>query len=217
MAYPFVESPNVTRTGGRRIDLIVIHTMESAEKGDTAEHCALWFRNPAAKVSAHYCVDADSIVQCVRDQDVAWHAPGANHDGIGIEHAGRARQTGRDWSDVYSAAMLERSAALVADLCRKHSIPVTWLYAADLKAGKRGITTHAAVSKAFKRSSHWDPGTGFPVERYLADVRANLRTAASKEALTTEHAPAPLKESPPLLRLGSHGWHVKRLQRTAGS
>ena len=117
MAYPFVESPNMTRTGGRRIDLIVIHTMESAEKGNSAEQCALWFRNPAAKASAHYCVDADSIVQCVRDQDVAWHAPGANHDGIGVEHAGRAKQTGRDWSDPYSAAMLERSAALVADLC----------------------------------------------------------------------------------------------------
>ena len=113
-------------------------------------------------MSAHYCVDADSIVQCVRDQDVAWHAPGANHDGIGIEHAGRAKQTGRDWSDAYSAAMLERSAALVADLCRKYSIPVTWLYAADLKAGKRGITTHAAVSKAFKRELALGSRDGFP-------------------------------------------------------
>ena len=116
MAYPFVESPHINRTEGRAIDLIVIHTMEMDEKGETAENCAQWFRNPGAEVSAHYCVDANSIVQCVRDQDVAWAAPGANRDGLQIEHAGRAKQTGRDWSDAYSTAMLERSATLVAGI-----------------------------------------------------------------------------------------------------
>lgn len=207
MAYPFIESQHVTRTNGRRIDLIVIHTMEMDEKGQTAENCAQWFRNPVAKVSAHYCVDADSIVQCVRDQDVGWHAPGANHNGIGIEHAGRARQTGREWGDEYSTAMLERSAALVADLCTSYRIPVTWLYAADLRAGKRGITTHDAVSKAFKRGSHWDPGQGFPVEQYLALVRANQGEGAARKR------PRQIKETPPLLKLGSEGWQVKRLQK----
>lgn len=211
MAYPFIESPHVTRTGGRRIDLIVIHTMEMDEKGSTAENCAQWFRNPAARVSAHYCVDADSIVQCVRDQDVGWHAPGANHDGIGIEHAGRAKQTGRDWSDPYSTAMLERSAQLVADLCTKYEIPVTWLYAADLVAGKRGITTHDAVSKAFKRGSHWDPGTGFPVEKYLRMVRARLGKPAAAEPAAVQ--PKPLKDEPPVLRFGAEGWQVTRLQK----
>jgi N-acetyl-anhydromuramyl-L-alanine amidase AmpD len=207
VAYPFVESPHINRTGGRQIDLIVIHTMEMDEKGETAENCAAWFRNPTAKVSAHYCVDANSIVQCVRDQDVAWQAPGANHDGIGVEHAGRAKQTGRDWSDDYSTAMLDRSATLVAELCRKYKIPVTWLYAPDLVAGKRGITTHAAVSKAFKRGSHWDPGEGFPVEKYLALIRAKLGGAA---------APAetkPLKDAPVTLKRGADGWQVKRLQK----
>lgn len=209
MAYPFVESPHVNRTGGRQIDLIVVHTMEMDEKGETAENCAQWFRNPGAKVSAHYCVDADSIVQCVRDQDVAWAAPGANSDGIQIEHAGRAKQTGRDWSDAYSTSMLERSADLVAELCRKYKIPVAWLYAADLVAGKRGITTHDAVSKAFKRGNHWDPGTGFPAERYLALVKARLGGA---QAAAAEKA-QPLKADPPTLRRGAEGWQVKRLQK----
>jgi N-acetyl-anhydromuramyl-L-alanine amidase AmpD len=205
VAYPFVESPHVTRSGGRRIDLIVIHTMESDEKGESAENCAQWFRNPTAKVSAHYCVDADSIVQCVRDVDVAWAAPGANSNGIQIEHAGRAKQTGREWADAYSTAMLDRSAALVAELCRKHTIPATWLYAADLKAGRRGITTHKAVSDAFKRSTHWDPGSGFPVEGYLSRVRAALGEAGD--------VPKAIKAPPPPLKHGSTGWEVKRLQR----
>ena len=208
MAHPFVESPHINRTAGRQIDLIVIHTMEMDEKGETAENCAQWFRNPGAKVSAHYCVDADTIVQCVRDQDVAWAAPGANSDGIQVEHAGRAKQTGREWSDEYSTAMLERSAQLVAELCAKYKIPVTWLYAADLRAGKRGITSHDAVSKAFKRGSHWDPGTGFPVERYLALVRAKLGVDAPPAEQVK-----PLKDDPPLLKVGSEGWQVKRLQK----
>jgi N-acetyl-anhydromuramyl-L-alanine amidase AmpD len=207
VAYPFVESPHVTRTGGRQIDLIVIHTMEMDEKGETAENCAQWFLNPGAKVSAHYCVDADTIVQCVRDEDVAWAAPGANSDGIQIEHAGRAKQTGREWGDAYSTAMLDRSAGLVAELCRKHEIPVTLLFAADLKAGKRGITTHKAVSDAFKRSSHWDPGTGFPIEAFLKRVRALLKDAPPAEP------PKQLKAAPPTLRTGATGWQVKRLQK----
>ena len=207
VAYPFVASPHVNRTDGRQIDLIVIHTMEMDEKGTTAENCAGWFQNPGAKVSAHYCIDNDTIVQCVRDQDVAWAAPGANSDGIQIEHAGRAAQTGRDWSDPYSTAMLERSAKLVAELCKKYKIPVAWLYAPDLQAGKRGITTHDAVSKAFKRGSHWDPGTGFPIERYLASIRKHLKAGGVPEPAQ------PLKADPPALRLGASGWQVKRLQK----
>jgi N-acetyl-anhydromuramyl-L-alanine amidase AmpD len=171
VAYPFVESPNFTRAAGRAIDVVVMHTMEIAERPDAAEICARWFRTPVSQVSAHYCVDADSIVQCVWEKDVAWHARGGNANSIGVELGGFAGQTTTDWEDTYSATVLERAATLVADVCRRRRIPVRWLDADDLRAGRPGLTGHSAVSRAFRKSDHWDPGDGFPVEAFVDRVR----------------------------------------------
>jgi hypothetical protein len=71
--------------------------------------------------------------------------------------------------------MLGRAATLVADVCRRRVIPVRWLVASDLLAGRHGITGHVEVSKAYGKSDHWDPGPGFPVERFLGLVRAARR------------------------------------------
>ena len=172
MAYPFVESPNMTRASGRAIEVVVMHTMEIAERPDAAKICARWFESPVSNVSAHYCVDAGSVVQCVREKNVAWHARGGNTNSIGVELAGYAHQTTRDWEDDYSSAVLARAASVVADVCRRRRIPVRWLVAGDLVAGRHGITSHAEVSLAYRKSDHWDPGPGFPIEAFLGRVRA---------------------------------------------
>ena len=177
VAYPFVESPNVTRRTGRPIDVVVIHTMEIAERSDAAEICARWFASKASEVSAHYCVDSGTVVQCVREKDVGWHARGGNTASIGVELAGFARQTEGEWEDDYSRAVLERAAALVADICRRRRIPVRWIVADDLLAKRRGITGHVEVSRAYELSDHWDPGPGFPVEPFVDAVRAARQTA----------------------------------------
>lgn len=171
-----IPARHYTRTGGRRVDLVVIHSMEAPEKPATAENVARWFAGPSApKASAHYCVDQDSIVQGVLERDVAWAAPGANHDGIQVELAGYARQTRSDWFDPPSRAMLERQVVpLVADICRRHRIPAVWLTATDLQAGAKGITSHVNVSRAFRRSDHTDPGAGFPHDWLIAQVRELL-------------------------------------------
>jgi N-acetyl-anhydromuramyl-L-alanine amidase AmpD len=205
----FVQARNYTRDRTSSIDVLVIHTMENAEKPDGAENIASWFAGSTApEASAHYCIDANSIVQCVRDEDVAWHAPGANHDGLGFEHAGTAKQTGRDWQDDFSRAMLARSAELVAEKCAQYKIPPVWLYPPDLQAGRRGITSHNNVSKAFGRSTHWDPGEGFNVQRYLRLVRKKLRERGQDVPPGND-----LKPNPPTVGRGDSGWRVKSVQR----
>jgi N-acetyl-anhydromuramyl-L-alanine amidase AmpD len=209
---PFVQARNFTRGRTNAIDVLVIHTMESPEKPDTAESVANWFAGATApQASAHYCIDSNSVVQCVHDTDVAWHAPGANHNGLGFEHAGRAAQSSHDWRDEYSQAMLEISAELVAQKCAEHHIPVVWLQPADLRAGRRGITGHVQVSDAFHRSDHRDPGTSFPIEEYLERVKRHMGESWVPVSQHRGRDKAPSQT--PLLRRGDDGYQVKRLQR----
>lgn len=173
------------KPGPRRIDLVVIHTAEIGEVLTGAEALMKACAVSERVASWHYAVDPDSVTQSVRDEDVAFAAPGANHNGIQIELCGTARQSPAEWQDAYSFYLLENAARLVADLCLTWDIPVTLLTAADLKLpGLRGITTHDAVSKAFRKSDHWDPGPHFPMEHFLQRVRHY------QEAPPTEPAPA---------------------------
>lgn len=172
---PFFPAKNFTPTTGRTIDLIVIHDMEYPETPEGAEWCAGFFGSVqhAPRASAHYAIDADSIVQCVRDSDVAWHAPGANHNGIGLEHAGYAKQARDEWLDDYSRKELSLSARLTRRLCSTYGIPLVWLDSDALKKrGARGITGHRDCSLAFG-GTHWDPGPNFPIDFYMALVSAS--------------------------------------------
>lgn len=175
---PFVAAKHFTPADRVRVDWIVFHTMEAPEKGSTAENVAAFFARGDVNASAHYNVDADSIVQSVPERVVAWHAAGANRYGIGVEHAGFARQTADEWADLYSSAMLARSAALVALLCVRWAIPPVLVDAAGLRSGLRGITTHKACTDAFSGGKgHWDPGPAWPGEAYVERVREAMGRA----------------------------------------
>ena len=158
------------------VRLVVIHTAETLERNDSAEGVARYFAGLKERAaSAHFCVDNDSAVQCVPLDRVAYAAPGANHDGIQIELAGRAAQNASAWGDGYSKALLERAAHLTAVLLDRYKLPTQIVGVKGLLVGEKGITGHRWVSDAWKRSTHTDPGSAFPwlgFARRVRDIRA---------------------------------------------
>jgi N-acetyl-anhydromuramyl-L-alanine amidase AmpD len=153
-------------------NLIVIHTIEGPKNASAAESTGRMFATSTREASAHYTVDSDSIVQSVDERNTGWHAPGANDRGIGIEHAGYAKQTASEWNDAYNRAMLALSARLAADIADRWNIPTRRLSQAELRAGYPGFVSHDDVSRAYGKSDHWDPGPNFPWAAYLAQVDA---------------------------------------------
>jgi N-acetyl-anhydromuramyl-L-alanine amidase AmpD len=171
------------------VDLVVIHSAEIGESLEGAEALQKVCATNLRVASWHYAVDANSVTQSVREMDIAFHAPGANHNGIGIELSGRARQSQAEWQDAFSFHMLELAAELTAGICKRWNIPVVFVSAETMKLpGARGITTHREVSRAFKKSDHWDPGPHFPMAWFLERVRH------FQSAPDTEPAPAPEAE-----------------------
>jgi len=212
MAVTYLWTNNRTKVAGKRaINLVVIHDMEAPELDGTAEAVAAYFQKPGTRASAHECVDNNSVVVGVPDNDVAWAAPGANHDGLQFELAGYARQTRKQWADPYSDALLHLAARRVARKCETHDIPVRFRDAADLRAGgarRRGITTHAQVTLAHHQSTHTDPGPNFPMLTFLGMV-----TAASHSLDLSDLQEAYRADS---LRRKTHPKQVRRLQRALG-
>lgn len=174
--------------------------MEAPEKPGTALGVAKWFAKPNPKpgeardlrihcpeASAHFCVDDGVMIQCVRLHDVAWGAPGANNDGIHIEHAGFAAQTPEQWKDDYSRLVLDRSSFLAASLCARFNIPARKLSVAEVRDRKTsGICGHRDVALAFGKTDHVDPGANFPWDDYIALV---------EDALNGQPEPFPLPEN----------------------
>lgn len=181
---PFIQAKHYTNLSGEKTSrnprVIVIHSMEAPEKGNTAENVAKYFSHMSdgRVASAHYCIDADSIVQCVQMRDVAYGAKGMNRHGIHLELAGYAAQTPQDWVDGYSKTMLHIAAKLCATvIVPKYNIDIKWLTSPEIvrvasDKTVTGFVTHAMVSNALKiKGGHQDPGKGFPMNLFLDLVR----------------------------------------------
>lgn len=173
-AWPFVKARWYTPFGNSRraVRVGVIHDMEFPETASAAEVIAKDFatRSAAQMGSAHICVDADSIVQCVHDNDIAYAAPGCNADGIQVELAGFARQTRDQWLDEYGVKLLDRGANACAQYSLKYDLPLVHLTNDQLRDGARGWIGHSQASDVYKKSDHMDPGPGFPWDIFMTKM-----------------------------------------------
>lgn len=174
MAFVQANSYRVASRGVNDIHRLVFHTAQIQEHRDSAEDVASYFSNRTTKVSAHACVDNDTLVTCVWDKDIAYHAFGDNNNTLGLEMSGYANQTAAQWNDAYSKAMLNRAAKWAAEKATKYSIPVRWLTPAQEKARLKGFVTHKIVSDVWGDGIRSDPGPNFPYESFLLLVKANM-------------------------------------------
>lgn len=129
------------------IKQIIIHDVEGSYAS-----CINWFKDPAAKVSAHYVVRSvdGEVTQMVAEKNVAWHDACNNTNTIGIEHEGFANAPDR-W---FTEAMYVESAKLVAYLADKYGVAKT----------RANILGHGEANDC---STHTDPGPGWKWDHYM--------------------------------------------------
>jgi hypothetical protein len=194
MAYTYIEG-NQNHTSGPNgaITRIVIHaTVSPCVVGD-ARNVAGYFQSPNAGGLAHYVVDPTEIIQCCKEDTACWHAP-PNHGSIGIELCDPQTGPVSRWDDTEHKKMLALARNLVHDVASRHQVPLIFVDAAGLKAGKHGVTTHNEVSLAFGQSSHTDPGPGFGP--YMNALLAGAPVTPAKPPYV-----APVNDSP-----SKHAW-----------
>lgn len=162
----------------RQIRLIVLHSTE----GGTAEGAAGWFANPASGGSAHIVLDNDKCFRTLPDDVIPWGAQGdrANEDGLHLELAGFAKWSRDEW--MANRGTLKRGAAVVSIWANRYGIPLKFLNDVDLRRlgnTARGVTTHAALTKAFNvAGGHTDPGKDFPLDIFM-DMAGGVATSPS--------------------------------------
>lgn len=148
-------------TGTRSIEQVVLHITDG---GAAIAGPISWFRNPQARVSAHYVIGQDGeVVQMVRHNDVAWHASSANRASIGIEHVANTRGLRP------TPAQLCASAALVVWLCDQYGIPPDRAHILG-HAEADPNTTHTGCPNAV-----WD----WPAYMQMVETRSCVAPAAA--------------------------------------
>lgn len=178
MTVPFVQSLHYKSVPSRKINLVVVHiTAAGGSARDTANYSA----KRTDEVSAHYFVDNKEIIQGVRLKDVAFAAPGANNDGVQIEICQASVNLSRErWrAEMLQATCL--TAKILYHLFKRYQVPIIFRDHHDLAMTgdhHRGVTTHLEVNNTYHKSTHTDPGPGFPMSDLISYAWNLVKTSS---------------------------------------
>lgn len=153
---------NYGSRNGEQVELITIHTIQGSYASAIS-----WFKNPNARVSAHYVVRSfdGQVTQMVCEDDKAYHVRRDNATTIGIEHEGFIDE-GLSW---YTPAMYESSARLVKNIADRHGINLLKTYGGPPTSGVKTLTNTCYLVKGhqhFRENNHIDPGPFWDWDRY---------------------------------------------------
>jgi hypothetical protein len=148
-------------------NLLVVHDLEAPVRaGIVWELATGWLQT--AGVSPHGMTDNSERVETCPDNRVGFHvrSPG-NERSHGEEHCGYASNSLEQWTTGAQWQCLKLGAANMARKSTKLNIPLRWLSIAQIRAGERGLCSHADISLAWGTTDHTDPGKYFPFDAYL--------------------------------------------------
>lgn len=167
--------PGVLSRPATKIRGAVIHTTESGRGSLVA--IVNYLRNTGVQADSHYVVGDipfsggfTEVVRLVPEGKKAWTALSANPYFVQYELIGRAARTRKEWLTTYRA-QLRTVAALVAEDVIQYGFPV--------RHAVPGIVGHRDLKRWGFPQTHTDPGTGFPWDVFLADVRYYLGLTAA--------------------------------------
>ena len=158
------------------IRFIAFHTYE-CPRGDDVEGRAAW-QEQSKTGSYTLLIGTQRTLRANDDNYIPWAARATgNRYGIHYSFLGYARES----RDVWLAHMhqLELAARAAAHDCKEYELPLKWLTPAELRAGHKGLCTHADISAAWHESDHTDPGAGFPKDVMLQLIRRHMNNSAA--------------------------------------
>lgn len=120
-------SPNYDSRDGRAVDMLLFHYTGMPTAGEALKRLC----DPAAKVSAHYCIDEEGrVYRLVAESKRAWHAGQSfwagetdiNACSIGIELVNPGHEFGYQ---AFPLAQIAAAVTLAKDILSRHNIPAS--------------------------------------------------------------------------------------------